>query len=102
MSDRSYSFPKPLLTVAALGAAAAFLGVYKVTRRSRSRSGWLSPRAAQPTLVSAMARSALVSAAASLSSYVVGRLQRALEERELSPVGLPGADDQDSRSAELL
>ena len=99
MSDRTHStFTKPLLTVAALGAAAAFLGVYKITR-GRPRAGWMSPRAAQPTLLGAMARSALVSAAASLSSYVMNRLQRSLERDDASQVGLPGADEW-ARSAE--
>lgn len=79
MVERTLSQTKPLITgVAALGAAAIVLSLYKLSRARPRRKGWLVPPE-QPSMLGNMARAALTSAAASLAGYFMERLQRTLE-----------------------
>jgi hypothetical protein len=92
MLDRVLSQTKPILTaVAALGAAAVAIGLFKLARvrPRRTRGGWLAPPR-EPSLFAVVARSALASAAASLASHMMARLQQSLEPRS-ERLELPGA-----------
>jgi hypothetical protein len=83
MLERTLSQTKPILTaVAALGAAAVAIGLFKLARPRprRMRAGWLAPPR-EPSLLAVVARSALASAAASLASQMMARLQQSLEPR---------------------
>lgn len=99
MVERTLSQSKPLLTgIAALGAAAAVLGLYKMaTARPRRRKGWIVPPE-KPSMLGNMARAALTSAAASLAGYFMERLQRMLDGR-LEPERMDRSDGEAARSA---
>jgi hypothetical protein len=90
MLERTLSQTKPILTaVAALGVAAIAIGLFKLARPRRMRARWLTPPR-EPSLFAVVARSALASAAASLASHMMTRLQQSLEPRS-ERLELPGA-----------